>query len=559
MAPTEIPLKMKVFIFFVMFVSCNLMARDYPYKIQYDKIVGKLPNDTEGSEKLATLMLEKAKSEKNDEYIAKAYFLLGAIKYYNSRYYISNQFYTKALATDYAKKNNKFREYCLNNRGANFDFLNRIPEALKDFNTSLRIAETRKDSTAVAETLINIALLDVKAKRFSDAEKTNREVLKYFLSKKDTANISLCYQNLGLLFKEQDKFRLALDNCKNALFYHRAAGYQYGVIQTLFTIAEIYSLQDKIAESDSCFLKALEILKSAKFDMETMEAHIYVHLASNRIEKSEYSQAEKYLGLAYSLFKRTGMTENMGIYYFVSMDYYSRTGNFKAYKKKQQEYIEYTERKEAEKTLDKYNELKSFYGYDQKEQRIRDQESQISIMKMKIFYSSLIIILVSALLIVITYYYKETKKYVKTLYDSNVKSLSLKSDSYVTDTTDMYAALYNKILDLMKEERLYLNPDISISDLGRRMGTNSKYISQAINKYGNHNFNSFINAYRIDEAKRIIIRNGNSIALKVISAEVGFNNHTTFYRQFKDITGLSPTDFVEMSTKNLMDQVPKMT
>ena len=103
----------------------------------------------------------------------------------------------------------------------------------------------------------------------------------------------------------------------------------------------------------------------------------------------------------------------------------------------------------------------------------------------------------------------------------------------------------------MEEEKLYLQPDLNISDLSARTGSNDKYISQAINNYSNGNFNSFLNRYRINHAKKRIIESGGTMSLKIVSAESGFNNHTTFYRQFKEITGLTPTQFTDMSRQPL--------
>lgn len=541
---------MKGLILFFLFLSCNVLAQD-TFKAQYDLIMAKLPNDTRGSEELAAALLIRAQEEQNEEYIAKSNYLLGVIKYYDSRFYASTRFYTKALETDYARKTDKFREALYNNRGANLDFLNRVPEAMKDFNQSLKIAESRKDSTAIAQTLINIALLDVKAKRFEEAERTNKEVLQYFVSKKDTANISLCYQNLGLLYKDQGRLRLALENSKKALEYHRAVGYEYGIVQSLFIIGELYGMQDNISLSDSFFLESLTVLDQAQTDMQGMKAYIYINLAANNVEREEYGGVEDYLKKAYRLLIESGIVDNMDAYFFVSMDYYTRTGNFNAYKLKQQEYIEYTENKEEQKSLAKYNELKSFYGYEQKEQRIKEQKDQIAMMKMRVFYLCIIVAMALLFIFIRLYYYIKIKEYVRSLYVTNVNNLEKRFDSLAEEENDSHVELFNQIVDLMKVERPFLNPDYSISDLGDRLNTNKKYISQAINTHSSFNFNSFINSYRIDEAKRMIITNGSSVSLKVISFEAGFNNHTTFYRQFKEITGLTPTQFVELSTKDL--------
>lgn len=74
------------------------------------------------------------------------------------------------------------------------------------------------------------------------------------------------------------------------------------------------------------------------------------------------------------------------------------------------------------------------------------------------------------------------------------------------------------------------------------MGSNRKYISQAINRHSNINFNGLVNRLRVNEARRLMIEEPNK-SLGEVMDESGFSNRVTFYRQFKEITGFSPSEF----------------
>ena len=106
-----------------------------------------------------------------------------------------------------------------------------------------------------------------------------------------------------------------------------------------------------------------------------------------------------------------------------------------------------------------------------------------------------------------------------------------------------------EIEKLIKEERIYLNPKLTLSDVSNILGTNSKNISTTINSKFHMNFNDFINHYRVEDVKEKL-KNGihNQKTLLGIALDSGFNSKATFNRAFKKSTSLSPKDFVEKLT-----------
>ena len=81
----------------------------------------------------------------------------------------------------------------------------------------------------------------------------------------------------------------------------------------------------------------------------------------------------------------------------------------------------------------------------------------------------------------------------------------------------------------------------------RILGTNKKYLYQAINDNTDTNFGTFINRYRIDGAKRIMEngkQNNEQINLSEMFTSAGFNFSTSFYHAFKQVTGLTPCDYL---------------
>lgn len=104
--------------------------------------------------------------------------------------------------------------------------------------------------------------------------------------------------------------------------------------------------------------------------------------------------------------------------------------------------------------------------------------------------------------------------------------------------------LKEKLQTVMRDERPYLEPTITLTDLTRMVGVNSNVLSHAINQGFDKNFNDFINEYRINEVKSKL-RDADDATLLGIAFDSGFNSKATFNRAFKKFTGVSPKEYQE--------------
>ncbi|MBK7394395.1 MAG: AraC family transcriptional regulator [Chloracidobacterium sp.] len=104
--------------------------------------------------------------------------------------------------------------------------------------------------------------------------------------------------------------------------------------------------------------------------------------------------------------------------------------------------------------------------------------------------------------------------------------------------------LKEKLKIVMSQERPYLEPAITLTDLTRAVGVNTTILSYAINKGFDKNFNDFINEYRINEVKSKL-RDTDDDTLLGIAFDCGFNSKATFNRAFKKFMGVSPKEYQE--------------
>ena len=107
---------------------------------------------------------------------------------------------------------------------------------------------------------------------------------------------------------------------------------------------------------------------------------------------------------------------------------------------------------------------------------------------------------------------------------------------------------YNLLLKLMKEDKPYLEPKLSLNMLANLLDLSPNYLSQIINQHEQQNFNDFVNKYRIDEFIEKASTNKNYSFL-ANALDSGFNSKSTFNNVFKKIKGVTPSQFMSEFSK----------
>jgi AraC-like DNA-binding protein len=93
---------------------------------------------------------------------------------------------------------------------------------------------------------------------------------------------------------------------------------------------------------------------------------------------------------------------------------------------------------------------------------------------------------------------------------------------------------------------------MSLALLASQLDTNTKYLSEVINKYKGKNFNVYINELRINYIVSKLKTNPMYLNYKVsyLADECGFSSHSSFSTVFKNCTGIKPNVFIQFLMKD---------
>ena len=116
----------------------------------------------------------------------------------------------------------------------------------------------------------------------------------------------------------------------------------------------------------------------------------------------------------------------------------------------------------------------------------------------------------------------------------------------------MYQAIYNRALRCMEMNQLFLNPRLTLDELAKQISTNRNQLSTCINRITHSNFNSWLAWYRVNhllEQYNLLYQETTPPPLDELYEKSGFASRSSFYRQFKSVTGLTPSQFTKQQNQ----------
>jgi len=109
---------------------------------------------------------------------------------------------------------------------------------------------------------------------------------------------------------------------------------------------------------------------------------------------------------------------------------------------------------------------------------------------------------------------------------------------------DQLDRLQNALEQLMQKEKLYLDPQLTLSKLAAQLNISSNHLSQLINTLYHKSYSDYINDLRVAEVKALLrSKESQNKTINSLAYDSGFNSISSFYTVFKKQTGMTPSEF----------------
>ena len=135
---------------------------------------------------------------------------------------------------------------------------------------------------------------------------------------------------------------------------------------------------------------------------------------------------------------------------------------------------------------------------------------------------------------------------IASLCGQRIKDLRMNVKTQLTKDNEYY----HELIRLFEEEKIYRDPNLSLECLAEKMGISAGYLSRLINDTTNASFSQFTNSYRVKETqKKLVSEEYSHYNILSIGLESGFNSKASFNRNFKEIAGMPPQDYLKKIKK----------
>lgn len=114
-----------------------------------------------------------------------------------------------------------------------------------------------------------------------------------------------------------------------------------------------------------------------------------------------------------------------------------------------------------------------------------------------------------------------------------------------TLTDDQASEIHKALTRAIEDDKLYKNPELTLSALASTLDVHPNNLSQVINSFEEKNFYDYINEKRVNAFINMVAKLENRrFTLLSLALDCGFNSKPSFNRNFKKVTGLSPTEYI---------------
>lgn len=397
---------------------------------------------------------------------------------------------------------------------------------------------------------------------------SNHEALQYYEKsaeiarlRNDTLNIAKALINSGIVYRtlNPDSAIICYEAVANLL---AGTNLSYYKISNSFNLASIYADKNNYTKAREMFEQVLNLcLETGNYEG---VAYAYSGLAALFKEEGNYAKAisfnKKSIEIADSL-REFRLSFNLKKQMYKS---YKISGEWKNAALMNEQITAIADSMMSVEKQVAIHQLEIDYQTQKKElentmlkEKVHTQEHILSLRQFFIFILSVGLLVVIVLLWYAHRLYRQRGFAYQALlakFKTEMLQPSPVNDESVNDTFDPDAEsrqLMNKILEYFSAEKPYLDHKLRVDEVAEKLETNRKAVASALKNHDHHNFNTFCNIYRVEEAKKLLVSTDlENYTLEAIGDKSGFGSRQSFYAVFQQSTGMRPTYFRENLRSN---------
>ena len=194
-------------------------------------------------------------------------------------------------------------------------------------------------------------------------------------------------------------------------------------------------------------------------------------------------------------------------------------------------------------------ELTERYRNQELKVQLHFRDEQLKVRKRMLQGVVLLCMALAGIILMLWKLYRQKQRRLDDIYRKQKQLERLEYRVSMSEAETPEAQLFMRLERLVVERQLFRKPELSLDELCTEVGSNRTYVSACVNKEAGMNFTSWINKIRIDDVIKAIRAGEHDLTALYIVA--GFASQTSFYRNFKLVTQMTPKQYLEREKRSV--------
>lgn len=465
------------------------------------------------------------------------------------------------------------------NLASSLQMLGELDLAMERYVETLELYLAVGDSARAVQVMQNMSGIYLNIDRPDRSLALSKEMETY-ARRTDNLNMRInALTNIATAYGRMDSVGGAIASYEEGLRLAETVGDPLLTARLLLNMGNLYMNQSLYDQALSAFERSMAISEQAGLSIGVL--YNLGNLAELELDQGRIESALEYNERAIELAANQDQIELLGRALMQASQIYERLGRFEDALNVLRRASEIKDELYNEQVLTRIEELQVQYDTKGREALLQEKEGILQSLESKLNVQGAalrVFIGIAAALLAITLlvyaYFMRRVRQMRRLYDQSIGSLlktapqgSAQGENGGEGATatglfeaimdgrfesEQIGSFYGRIVQTMEVERTFTDMDLTLAKLSKLLGTNTQYISKAINQGSGLNFNQFVNHYRVHEAKRLMLGLSDLAAGRVTDSErimelTGFKSRSTYFNAFKALTGMPPGQFISFS------------